>query len=159
MGTFREFLFDGFVNPRDVWSKFNIKLLGILCSNTASGIFSLQVKTILSCRAGFISLFAVVPFLFSQSVGLSRLWAYLIDDAILPPSLADFWDIWGKNTFSNQNYYFTRNCTPSDTHRKLFKISLVSFVRSSDKIDALYKVWRENKKSDPSVDVMNSYCI
>ena len=93
MGTFREFLFDGFVNPRNVWSKFNIKLLGILCSNTASGIFSLQVKTISSCRAGFISIFAVVPFLFSQSVGLSRLWAYLIDNAILPPSLANFWDI------------------------------------------------------------------
>ena len=39
---------------------------------------------------------------------------------------------------------------------RLFKISLISVVRSLDKVCDLPKHGRENKKGDPSVDVIDS---
>ena len=39
---------------------------------------------------------------------------------------------------------------------KLFRISLISVIRSSDNVSGLPKRGRENKTSDPSVNVIDS---
>ena len=68
---FSECCFLGAVKPSDVWSKFRIISFWILCSKIALAVCLFQVNVSSSYNAKFISFFAIVSRLFTQSNNFS----------------------------------------------------------------------------------------
>ena len=80
----------GAAKASGVWSKFKLISLWIPCSKRELAFFLFLVNASASCNGEFISLFAVVPRLFTQSVDFRISWAHFVVRFTFPPFLLNF---------------------------------------------------------------------